>query len=453
MATVLEQVRIVLGLETKGFGAVSGQLKGVHQGVERSLSQLKTAVAGYFTIAAGRELIRSVSTMAERWKDIAEQTGLSTDAVQKYDAAFKKVGLSAEDAAAAFEILTQKRREALEEGGAAAQLFRAFGVSEEELRGLESGAAIFERLGRGRSASNQGDRELFGQMFGTKRGGKMLAGANSLEEGGELSLMSKEDIQTIDDASKRFEAAARDFKIASAPLVTALTNWVTTAMRFWGSNPDGGESQRQAVASLAKEGVLDVIPGGAFARKLIGSLRGKNKGETDLAGVSDQIRGGGQMGYNETVASIIGSGGPASGGLLSGVFSADAKRAKDKLNEAIFGTLFKAGNTGQQKSLLNQQMKDLLGQAESEKDPVKAAGLKGEAFKLAGNLAELNRTQSGMFAPDSLAAVGGIIGGAGIAADPGLNIETSQLEELRKVVSGIDALEKAWRDSPMNQLR
>ena len=80
MATVLESVKIVLGLEAKGFAAVSGQVKSFQQGVLSNVAQLKTAVAGYISIAAGKELVRAVSEMAERWKDISEQTGLSTDA-------------------------------------------------------------------------------------------------------------------------------------------------------------------------------------------------------------------------------------------------------------------------------------------------------------------------------------------------------------------------------------
>lgn len=443
MATVLEQVKIVLGIESKGFSAVSGQIKNLHQGVERNVSTLKNTIAGYLTIAAGKELVGAVSRMAERWKDISEQTGLSTDAVQKYDAAFKKVGLSAEDAAAAFEILTQKRKEALEEGGASAQLFRAFGISEQELRGLTSGASIFERLARGRSAGSQGDRELFGQMFGTKRGGKVLAGANSLNEGGEISLMKAEDIKALDDASKRFEAAARDFKVAASPLVAALLEHSSVALKFWGGNKDGDkQAQMAAIRSFSED-----LNGVSFVKWL---LKKKDPRADEFIAKSDAMRGGNVLhnSYDDpAVRELI------DGGASVDQYSVDKKRAKDKLNESVFSTLFKAGNTGQQKTLLNQQMKEILGQADAEKDPVKKAELQGKAFGLAGNLADLNRQQSGMFAPDSLAAVGGVIGGAGIAADPGLNVATSQLEELRSIAGGVQDLKRIWEESPMKDLR
>lgn len=442
MATVLESVKIVLGLEAKGFAAVSGQVKSFQQGVLSNVAQLKTAVAGYISIAAGKELVRAVSEMAERWKDISEQTGLSTDAVQKYDAAFKKVGLSAEDAAAAFDLLTEKRRQALEEGGAAAQLFRAFGISEQELRSLDSGASLFERMAKGRSASNQGDRELFGQMFGSRggRAGKLLAGATSVAEGGDISLMSADDIKALDDASKRFEAASRDFKTAAAPLVTSLLSLGTQAMGGLRGLITGEPVTKQNGAKGGLVGALE------DALESSGDVAVKEREFEYRKRTGKKLRNLPALptSYDEAVGFSQ---------EKAGLYSKEQEAVRNKLNEAVFSTLFKAGNTGQQKTLLNQQMKDLLGQAGAEKDPVKAAELKGKAFSLAGNLAELSRTESGMFAPDSLAAVGGIVGGAGIAADPGLNVATSQLEELRNIVNGVQELKDALEHSPMKDLR
>ena len=85
---------------------------------------------------AAKEIATSVSHMAERWKDLSEQTGISTDAVQKYDAAFKRVGLTAEDAAKAFDVLTDKRQDALSGGAENENMFRRFGISEDELKNL-----------------------------------------------------------------------------------------------------------------------------------------------------------------------------------------------------------------------------------------------------------------------------------------------------------------------------
>lgn len=450
MATVLESVRIILGIEAKGFASVSGQIKSLHQGIERNVASLKTAVAGYFTIAAGKELVGAVSTMAERWKDISEQTGLSTDAVQKYDAAFKKVGLSAEDAAAAFDLLTEKRRQALEEGGASAQLFRAFGISEQELKGLTSGASIFERLAQGRSAGNQGDRELFGQMFGSKgrKAGKLLAGANSLSEGGELRLMSEADIKAIDDSAKRFEAAARDFKIAASPLVAALSDWIATAVKFWTDEKRKDSDVKVSDLFLRPDKFGALLGNGTPAvsnRPLITPDRG---GLDPLNGLNE-----GQPGVFRT-----GANGEPFLDTGAGVYSKDAERARNKLNESVFSTLFKVGNTGQQKTLLKQQMDELLKQANevADSDPnsaLKKAELRGKAFGLAGNLAELTKQQSGMFSPDSLAAVGGIVGGAGIAADPGLNVAQSTLEATLEILSTNKELLDAFRESPMKDLR
>lgn len=422
----LEQLKIILGIEAKGFAAVSGIIKGFTEGANRQFAALKNQVAGFFTVAAGTALVRSVSQMAERWKDLSEQTGLSTDAVQKYDFAFKKVGLTAEAAAQAFDVLTDKRREALESGGTAEMMFRKFGISEDELRSLNTGAALFERMAKGRRASNQGDRELFAEAFGAKRGGKLLASAAALEEGGPPSLMSEGDLKALDQAAKDFANAALQFKIAAGPLVVALTNFATKLLK---GDAYGIENEIvQAAETNAETSEMEWYLANA-----------KRKGISVKALKRQMAEKGAGQSYDDAVnTTVLDSQGRA------GEYSKTRAAIREKLGEAFAGVMFRSSSADGQRGILKARMSELNGQAANEADPLKRAGIQSEMIKLAGQRAEMGRN-SVQIGPDSLAAVGGIVGGAGMM-DPGISVEQDQLSVLRDILREFPELKKAIED-------
>lgn len=443
MGAIIDQLKVILGIESRGFAAVHGQVRNFSDSVHRQFAGLKNTVAGFFTIAAGRELVVSVTHMAERWKDLAEQTGQSTDEVQKFDAAFKRVGLTAEDAARAFDHLTDKRREALEEGGAAETMFRKFGIGEAELRSLDSGAKIFERLSRGRSATNQGDRELFNEMFGTKRGGKLLAGATALEEGKPPSLMSKEDLEKLDEASKAFERAMLEFKIASAPMVTSLVDFARKFLnRMNGEDASGiGDEIVYAATVNAENEAMEHRLAYAKRKGMKASEVGKRSGR---AGID-------WWGHPDRLIRTDWPGAGGDGDASANPYSVTQKKVADELARSLAETLFKAGNTNDKRRIADARLSALGGAIAAEGDPLKKAKLQSEFMNVAGERASL-RDKSFQYSPDQLASVGGYIGGAA-SIDPSLQVETSQLDVLKAILERMPGQPNNWKEIITDALR
>lgn len=473
MSTLLDSLRVTLGLETKGFAAGRSAVRSLTTGVRQDIATLKAGVAGYFSASFARELTSSVIEMTGRYKDLSEQSGKTLADIQKWDLAFKRVGASGEDALAAFEILTQKRRKALEEGGADAELFSAFGVSEEELKSLEDASELFKRLGKGRSATSQGDRELFGQMFGTKRGGKMLAGALALEEVKDFKLISDSDIESLDKASKEFSEAMRQFQIASVPFVTTLVSWLSTAQKFWAGSPVSGDSPENAdpaqVYAMRREAKILAEKGSDEAWDIYKSTQGNKLGVQNFQDISEartvnkgeyermysrlyKIRTGKDLpgtffagsessgpGYNEMVESINAQGGGRGGSGVS-PWSVDRKKINDKLQDAVFGSVFKLQQPEAQKKAIELRMQKLADQAAAEKDPLKRADLQAEVIKLAGERGGMERNYGTGFKADSLASIGGFIGGAAAGIDPSLAVAQDQLNTMKGVLAAIRGL-------------
>lgn len=412
---LLDQVKIILGIETKGFQQANSTVKSMVEGMQHEVAGLKNQLTGAFTLEAGREFVRAVTEMGERFKDLSQQTGISTDEVQKYDAAFRKVGLTAEDAARAFDLLTQKRKDALAKGGADARLFQAFGVTEDELKNLKTGSEVFDRLARGRSVTNQGDRELFADMFGPKRGGPLLAGASELSGVQNIKLMSEHDIEALDQSAKNFAAAARDFKISASPIVAFLTRLAAEDIGLL-------SSRKRFAEALVKTAINPI----GSVRSLIKTGLGVN----DKPGTASE-----QPSSDPMLEQFFFDPKKAPTAALRKKWSADDKASAASDAAALSNVFLKVSNPEGQKAILRGRMSSLFEQASKEEDSAKADALRAEAIKTAGQLVEIGVTPSRVGShADSLAAVGGYIGGAARGMDPGLNVQQDMLETLREIL-------------------
>lgn len=422
MSDILSQLRVIIGLEAKGFAGVQSQMRGFTNGIQNQFATLKTAVAGYFTTQFAVQLGKSVAHMAERWKDLSEQTGESTDEIQRFDAAFKKVGLTAEDAAASFDLLAKKRDEALSPGGGnAAKIFQGLGLSESDIAG-KSGAELFRTLASmANDPSNQVARAAFGQLFGTRgnRSGKLLAGASEIAKGGGGSIMSAENIRVLDEASKRFERAMLDFKVSAAPFVVGATRFATSLVEFWRK---GGPLQ------WLKQPDAHYRPSG---------------------GESLSVRSGDSMATTPT----------ATGGR-AGRMGWQLDEQRQTLMSALDAAVFKTANPAAKKSMLQAAMNRDLEEARRQEalgNYSQADALRAGAIKQAGDLAAMNQSGgTGLMKRDSMAAVGGLIGGASYSMDPSLSVQQEQLNVLREILRQYPELIDAMtgrRISPISQIR
>lgn len=497
MATILEQLKVILGIETKGFPSVRSQIRGLTEGVQKDISGLKAGVAGFFTVAAGTELVRSVVSMAQRWKDIAEETGESSETIQKYDAYAKRASGTVEDLAAAWDILIEKRKDALENGGESARMFKAFGIDETELRRLDRGRDIFERIAAvANDPKNTSQREQFIETFGRKRAGKLLNIASSVSEGGDVSVVSNQANQELDDAAKAFERGALEFKVAAAPLVTAMAEWVQTAWKFFTEElPDKSGDRNRSKDFMSQ--LIDISNGktsmfsgefkyGEKQRNAAGELWRKYESAIRSGTLTDaqatelqegiaSIKSGKPRTAKKSAPHVnvveINGDAPATNpatGLpmpLPGQpgYSADIKRDKKRYQDALDATLFKASNSDEKKRMLREQLQ----RDAKEASDLRAAGKADDASKIeadiikkAGELGELGRTKPYDWKSDSLAAVGGFIGGAAGGIDPSVQVQQDMKAQLASIVRGIeglpqhmkDAFEAAMKTKPIDRL-
>ncbi len=428
MATVIDRLQVILGIKTEGFQGVRSGVKSLTQGIQRDISHLTTAVAGLFTVAAGKELVVSVTHMAERWKDVSEQTGLSLDKVQKYDAYLKTVGLTIEDLQSAFDILGDKRKDALEKGGASMRTFQSFGITEDQLASGMSNDELFALL-------NPDNRQGFGELFGNKRAGKFAAGARSIQEGGGVPVASDTAIKELDDASKAFERASLNFKVSAIPLAAALVGFGTKAMDVLsGKNP----------ALVAKEGDDSEFIGTwleKITRPEYKKARKVPKSRRDAAQGS---------GYDEAVAAAMGvPGGRAEANTGFTRNSVELSTQRTKLQEAAYGVVFKYSSGAQQKGLLDKQIAEKVAQAKEEEGKGnfdKADSLRAESIKLAGERAGMDRNQYKPEQQDQLASHGLYVGGAAAMNDPKLQVEQDIRSAVQSILDKLNAGNPPIRD-------
>lgn len=492
---VLSTLKIILGMETKGFPTARQQIKGFVEGTQRDIAQLKTFIGGYFTAQFAGQLVHSVSQMVGRFKDLNETSGESLETIQKYDQVFKKFGGTAEDAIKIFDELALARKEALEKGGEAGIKLQRLGLTPQEIQSLETGRQLYERIAQianGNGGAKQ--REAFLAQFGKKRGGMALAGANALNEGGEFSIVSDENVQKLDEAAKAFEKAALEFKIASVPLVAALTEFGSEVLN-WLQDSSGERAGKKALLDRSTDltgeaagiirGINEKTPirsrrtqeerdKQAEAQAIIDSLQGGELTEARLRAAQIRLaslKSGRKMTepegtawYDKAIMEANGGAGPFSGdpdfalpdrGLQ--MMPEDIRNRRRTMGDAFDSVFFRAGNSEDKKQMLREKIKRDLADAQELDDKGDYGGadkLRSGSIKSAGELADLLATPHKEFQSDQLAQVGGLIGGAA-TIDPSLTIQQSQLQVLQSILSEFPALREALsqRNQPHQDLQ
>lgn len=437
MANTIDRLLVVLGIKTEGFAAVRQQVKGFTEGTSRDLASLRGYVAGFFTATFAVEVAKATTAMAARFTDLKEQSGLAGAEVQKLDAIFKSVGSSGEEAISALDAILEKRKEALEKGGDASKLFQGFGISEDELRQTESAIDLFRRMSKSaNNPENTTERELYLEAFGKKRGGKMLAAANAMEQGvGEnIRIMTDEDRVTLDTASKAMERAMSDFKVSSAPLVAQL--------------------YRLGAKATAGSSLFNMFPGGSIMLKLLEKMNPKSA-EKVLGSPAELAAG---LAIPATPEEST-PGAPKAPRRAVDYVMPGADRDKQNLaiRTALDNALFKVSNPEQQRSELRRQLASDQAEAarlEKEGQFSDAAKLRTGLVGKAQSLAELMATKPTEFRPDSNENIGAFIGGAAAGIDPvsrQLQDVVSILREIAGDVPAIRAAVDANRTRPIDQ--
>ncbi len=280
MATVLEKALLVLGIKTEGLSVAKKEVKGFTDGIHSDLKSAKVALAGYFSVSFAEGLKDKVVDMAKEIKLATREMGTDdTDRIQRYGKAFEKMGLSLHDATRAFDTLLEKRKEALKNGGESEKFFRGFGIGEKDLRSIEDGGVLFEKVAQA-AGRDPKSREAFLDEFGSRRGGLLLGAANQLKGLGEFGMMSKEEIEQITSAAREMKEAQHEFAVAAGPFVAALYHFASVMMRNIGFTPEnepmtGEERRTGAIAQI--DDMIGVV--GTMFNSGIGTPYDKNEFE------------------------------------------------------------------------------------------------------------------------------------------------------------------------------
>jgi len=133
-----------IGMDGRGFRA--GLL-----GAEKAAMQFARRIGGYFaayfSVAAIGRFAKYTIDWASKMNDLAKSIGVSASQMQELDYAAKQTGASAEAVVAAFKAMSKWRTEALSDSkGKAGSLASALGFGKGELLAIKEPMRLFERL-------------------------------------------------------------------------------------------------------------------------------------------------------------------------------------------------------------------------------------------------------------------------------------------------------------------
>lgn len=128
----------------KGINAARSSAERAASGMSAAF---KRHLAAAFSIGAISAASKKVIDYGSHNNDLAEASGIAREQIQELDYAMKQNGATVEDAVKAARELSKARAEALKEPeGDKARAFQQFGIGPDELKNLDNGGALLNRL-------------------------------------------------------------------------------------------------------------------------------------------------------------------------------------------------------------------------------------------------------------------------------------------------------------------
>ena len=186
-------------------------------------NQIKGLVGGYFGFKALEAAVINVARRAGQIKDMAEQFSISTDEVQKLGAAAESTGLEFEAMGSALLKVSDARRRAIggDEGAIAA--FNLLGVGA-RAGGDETDLEILKAIGEALKKMDS-SKETIGAVkeLTGKSGPRLMEALRELgvDRG---PLISKESLQSIEDAEEALKRLRREWDAFVAPGIAKGAN-------------------------------------------------------------------------------------------------------------------------------------------------------------------------------------------------------------------------------------
>lgn len=207
------------------FGAFSKRVSGMLKSqIGGGFASIGASLAGMFTVGAAVNWVKSVSDAVGEIKDMADLLEISTDEVQQLQKAAAGSGQSFEAVAMAMQRIQQLRAQAEAGDKGASGLFAILGID-------PSKGSAADIIKQALSASSRGVAENAAafDLLGKKAASLRLV-FDELQQQGPIKLISEEELDRIDQASKRLENALYDLKVASAPFIASAAETAAAAI-------------------------------------------------------------------------------------------------------------------------------------------------------------------------------------------------------------------------------
>lgn len=196
-----------------GLNSAANKAASVGKEIGSSLGESVKGMIGGITAGA---ILDKLMESAERIQTLSNEFRVSTDEIQIWDKAGKKVGLTAEDIGNAFNKLKKAREEAVESGKIGG--FGAFGINMADLR--NAGIATRDIMDAIRASSSghriTDEEDVAGMELMGKSGAKILSAMQQLSQLGPVKLINKEDVEALHEARKNLESTKRDLMVSAS---------------------------------------------------------------------------------------------------------------------------------------------------------------------------------------------------------------------------------------------
>jgi hypothetical protein len=477
MATILDQLKVVLGLETKGFPSAQRQLRGLTNGVQREIAGLTTAIGGVFTVAFGAQLVRTGTQMAGQFKDWAETSGETFENVQKIQEAAKGIGKDFGAVAGLFDKFLAFAEEArIGSTSEKLKLLERYGLTMADLRELEKGSVTARQLIEKMFASgiDPGDaaaRTDLAKIFGTKGVGTIIGLMNELRELGPVTIIAEDEGKKLAEAEKSLERIKKKMALEAGGLAAKFLIWNETGLQRQKASrearamfeDDSLPEQTRKQAKLIHEQLNSVfghfkmeLDEVLFLSKQLHSLRPAAPEQNPVVNTPS----------TPSRASLLIP--PAGGNHEPEGLRERKNRAEEIVHTSVTDIFFRASNRRQQEGMLRSEIQRLNdeatkleeeGKKTGKENPEAVAGIRKEVLNKSLALAELLKGERREIGPDNLAALGGFVGGAAnVPSDAIERQETRRI--LEDILNGIQelpasmrtAIQEAMREHPINNM-
>lgn len=221
--------------------AIEKRGEAMGQGLKRGFSLAKAAAVGFVASIGVEAITRAISSgleYASSLGEVAQQLGVSTNALQEYRYAASQAGLSSEEMDQALGQLTRRIGEAASGTKAQAEAFQKLGISVKDANGdvIDAGDAIPRIADALRGVESPAERaailmDLFGRS-GQKLEPLLAGGAGAVNELRDAAhklgiVLSEEQIQNADDTADKLSAVQQVLQARIAGVVADNAKEIT----------------------------------------------------------------------------------------------------------------------------------------------------------------------------------------------------------------------------------